>query len=91
MIEQGTWPSQEWRLPPKQQDGGSNPPVPAIMLDFSDHFIRGQEFRPVKQPFKVVSYALDNDPDFGLSNTYRRQIEYLYKGHFASPHIRSGC
>ena len=32
MIEQGTWPSQEWRLPPKQQDRGSNPRVPAIML-----------------------------------------------------------
>ena len=49
MIEQGTWPSQEWRLPPKQQDGGSNPPVPAIMLNFSDYFIRGQEFRSEKQ------------------------------------------
>ena len=41
MIEQGTWPSQEWRLPPKQQDGGSNPPVPAIMLNFSDYFYLG--------------------------------------------------
>ena len=29
MIEQGTWPSQEWRLPPKQQVEGSNPSVPA--------------------------------------------------------------
>ena len=32
MIEQGTWPSQEWRLPPKQQVEGSNPSVPANYL-----------------------------------------------------------
>ena len=62
MIEQGTWPSQEWRLPPKQQDGGSNPPVPAIMLNYSDCFIRGQEFRPDKCILKVVFYALDKRP-----------------------------
>ena len=48
MIEQGTWPSQEWRLPPKQQDGGSNPPVPAIVLDFSDYSIQSQEFKSDK-------------------------------------------
>ena len=28
----GTWPSQEWRLPPKQQVEGSNPSVPAKKL-----------------------------------------------------------
>ena len=28
----GTWPSQEWRLPPKQQVEGSNPSVPANKL-----------------------------------------------------------
>ena len=48
MIEQGTWPSQEWRLPPKQQDGGSNPPVPAIVLNFSDYSIQSQEFKSDK-------------------------------------------
>ncbi len=35
MTEQGTWPSLEWRLPPKQQDRGSNPRVPAIMHEFN--------------------------------------------------------
>ena len=48
MIEQGTWPSQEWRLPPKQQDGGSNPPVPAIVFNFSDYSIQSQEFKSDK-------------------------------------------
>ena len=48
MIEQGTWPSQEWRLPPKQQDGGSNPPVPAIAFNFSDYSIQSQEFKSDK-------------------------------------------
>ncbi len=48
MIEQGTWPSQEWRLPPKQQDGGSNPPVPAIVFNFSDYSTQSQEFKSDK-------------------------------------------
>ena len=53
MIEQGTWPSQEWRLPPKQQDGGSNPPVPAIGLNFSDYLFPFQEIKPDKCIFNV--------------------------------------
>ena len=53
MIEQGTWPSQEWRLPPKQQAGGSNPPVPAMMLNFSDYLFPLQEIKPDKCIFNV--------------------------------------
>ena len=87
MIEQGTWPSQEWRLPPKQQDGGSNPPVPAIVFNFSDFSIQSQEFNSDKSHStrSIASLILD------FLILARRQIEYLYKGHFASLHIRSGC
>ena len=86
MIEQGTWPSQEWRLPPKQQDRGSNPRVPAIMIHFpvfqqvwGANCLIGEEF-----------YAFDSFPVFGLSNAHRRQTEYLYIVHFASSHVRTG-
>ena len=87
MIEQGTWPSQEWRLPPKQQDGGSNPPVPAIVFNFSDYSIQSQEFKSDKSHSTRSIAALILD----FLILARRQIEYLYKGQFASPHVRSGC
>ena len=32
ILSVGTWPSQEWRLPPKQQGEGSNPSVSATTL-----------------------------------------------------------
>ena len=52
----GTWPSLEWRLPPKQQVGGSNPSVPATKI--SKNFNIVNIIKPLeRQSFRVKGPA----------------------------------